>query len=71
MESNELLAFINVALRFDLPDMILAGKTWTRASIQRQDISNMAFRKTAAPVFAVQHVEQTHAYMGGEILSGL
>ena len=71
VESNELLAFINVALRFDLPDLILAERDMGSRINPEPGHSNMAFRRTPVPVFAVQHVEQTHAYVGGEILSGL
>jgi hypothetical protein len=60
----------NDALRFRYADLISAHETWG-TSIQCQAISDMAFRKTPVLVFAMQHVEQTHAYMGGEILSGL
>jgi hypothetical protein len=58
------------ATRFRYADLISAHETWV-ISIQCQAISNLLFRKPPVLVFAMQHVEQTHAYMGGEILRRL
>jgi len=47
VESNELLAFINVALRFDLPDLILAERDMGSRINPEPGHSNMAFSQSA------------------------